>query len=70
MAGQKGKSGGARAGTGPIRRRFVLDAEAAQVLRLIAFRELGRKDVSEADLVAILNRLVKAEAYKDLPKEC
>ncbi len=59
MAGNT-NSGGARKGTGPVRRRFNLSFGRAVMLRELVRSELGRKDVTEAELTATVERLIVA----------
>lgn len=60
MPGTKGKSGGARQGTGPARRRYTLTHGSAVLLRELTRSALGKKDVSEAELTAALETLIVA----------
>lgn len=60
MAGTKGKSGGARSGTGPVRRRYVISHGAAVLLRELTRSKLGRKSVSEAELTAEIEAAIVA----------
>lgn len=57
MAGNA-NSGGARKGSGPVRRRFNLSFGAAVLLRELVRSEQGRKDVTEAELTAAIERLI------------
>jgi hypothetical protein len=60
MAGTKGKSGGARRGSGPARRRFTLTQGTAVMLRELTRSRLRKKDVSEAEITAVLESLIIA----------
>ena len=52
--------GGARQGSGPVRCRFHLSYGAAVLLRELTRSQVGRKDVTEADLTAVLEEAIKA----------
>lgn len=57
MSGVKGRSGGARRGTGPRRRHIQLDAEQADQLVVLTRKRrqsLNQPDLSENDVVAWL----------------
>lgn len=58
MPGKKGKSGGARQGTGPARRRFNLSHGSAVLLRELTRSRLGKKDISETELTATIEALI------------
>lgn len=66
MPGRKNRSGGARTGSGPVRRRFTLSIGAATLLRELTRSQLGRRDVSEADLTKTLEALITAAVDKRL----
>lgn len=55
-------SGGARKGTGPVRRRYTLTQGSAVLLRELTRSTLGKKDVSETELIATLESLITAAA--------
>ena len=57
MAGNK-NSGGARKGSGPVRRRFNLSFGHAVMLRELVRSELRRKDVTEEELTARIGNLI------------
>lgn len=65
MAGKKQRSGGARTGSGPIRRRFTLSGPASISLRELTRAQLGRRDVSQAELTAQLEAALAAYARRD-----
>lgn len=56
------RHGGARPGSGPVRRRLTLSYGAAVLLRELTRSRLGRRDVSETDLVATLESIIAAAA--------
>lgn len=58
MPGAKQRSGGARKGTGPIRRRFTLSTPGAMFIRVETQARLHRKDVTEEELNATLEAIV------------
>lgn len=60
MPGTKGKSGGARQGTGPARRRFTLTQGSAVLIRELTRGQLRKKDVSEAEITAMIESLITA----------
>lgn len=59
MPGNK-NSGGARQGTGPVRRRYTLTHGSAVLLRELTRSTLGKKEVSEAELTATLEAVIAA----------
>lgn len=59
MSGTKGRSGGARMGSGPIRRRFTLSTPAAILLRTLTQSTTGNKDVSAAEMTAVLEDAIR-----------
>lgn len=71
MTGKPRRSGGARLGTGPIRRRFILSRESAARLRVITRLWKEHRYVTEADLTSMIEMLVDeryactAPAHKD-----
>jgi len=67
MPGTKGHSGGARQGTGPIRRRFTLSGPAAIYLRVLTQSRLQRKDVSNEEVDATLESILLEYARNDTP---
>lgn len=58
MPGRPQRSGGARSGSGPIRRRFNLSIGAATMLRELTRSRLGKRDVTEAELTELLESLI------------
>jgi hypothetical protein len=62
MPGTKGHSGGARQGSGPIRRRFTLTAPAAIYLRTLTQSRHKRKDVSDEEVGQTLEMILQEHA--------
>lgn len=67
MAGNK-NSGGARKGSGPVRRHFTLRFGAALLLRELVRSELRRRDVTEEELIARIESLIVTASNKRLAK--
>jgi len=62
MSGTKGHSGGARQGSGPIRRRFTLSGPAAIYLRVLTQTRVGHKDVTQEELNKTLEGILEDHA--------
>jgi hypothetical protein len=62
MAGTKGHSGGAREGSGPIRRRFTLTAPAAIYVRTLTQSRLRRKDVTDDEVDETIEAIIQEHA--------
>lgn len=67
MPGAKGRSGGARQGSGPIMRRFTLPSPAAIYLRELTRSRLGRKDVTKDEVNETLEGIVREYAVLRRP---
>lgn len=59
MPGTKEHSGGARRGTGPVRRRYTLSIGVATMLRELTRSKLMRRDVTEEELMTEIEIAIK-----------
>jgi hypothetical protein len=64
MPGVKGRSGGARQGSGPVRRRFTLSGPAAIYLKVLTQVRVGRKVVTPDECSETLEAILAALAQQ------
>lgn len=60
MPGKKEHSGGARPGSGPVRRRFTVSYGTAVLIRELTRSRLGKRDVTEDELTGTVEAVIKA----------
>jgi hypothetical protein len=65
MPGMKGRSGGAREGSGPVRRRFTLSGPAAIYLKVLTQVRTGRKAVTVEECSETLEAILAEHARAD-----